>query len=194
MASVKYDTILSNFEGKLTLMQWLKACDASLKTLTEDFSTMSEDLEGLRNDLDETQEFANSLNQRLTAVEERALFVESETDALRGITTDLDTRVTALENAPAGGGLYKHTLSGQTSTMDNIYYVIDGDATPITASNFITRMQNALVIQASTRQPFTNYCAQNGDYSANMSWQSGPTTLASVTINFQNVSDSVTAL
>lgn len=187
MASVKYDTILSNFEGKLTLMQWLKACDASLKTLTEDFGNMSEDVDGLRHDLDETQEFANSLNQRLTAV-------EVDVGALQETTSNLDTRVTALESAPAGGGLYKHTLSGLTSTMDNIYYVIDGDATPITSSNFISRMQNALVIQASTRQPFTNYCSQNGDYSASMSWQSGANAFSMVTINFQNVSDNVTAL
>ena len=187
MASVKYDTILSNFEGKLTLMQWLKACDASLKTLTEDFSDMREDVDGLRHDLDETQEFDASLNQRLSAV-------EIDVDALQETTSSLDTRVTALENAPAGGGLFKHQLHGLTSTMDNISYIIDGDATPITASNFISRMLNALVIQGSTRQPFTNYCSQNGEYSASMTWQSGANAFSAVTITFQNVSDSVTAL
>lgn len=37
MASANYDTILSNFDGKLTLMQWLKKVESAIADLLEDY-------------------------------------------------------------------------------------------------------------------------------------------------------------
>lgn len=161
MASVKYDTILSNFEGKLTLMQWLKACDASLKTLTEDFGELREDVDGLRHDLGQTQEFSNSLNQRLTAVEDRAIFLEGETDDLRGITTNLDTRVTALESAPAGGtSLYLHQITCQSPAfaMQIVTATSDQIQTGLHLSNAHAKLVSVISLSVSnTPLAFVNW-------------------------------------
>lgn len=291
MANIDYNTIISNFDNKLTLLQWLKNVDKALKEMLEaydskadarDLEALQEQVTGIIADVESLQEntatkgdvphyqacvamvidpLTNISGRVLSAYEATqtsiaghdaiqitkggnvlndkqakaylrymcgseyvptyeynepsfSYFITSDLviykpqyDPAYGIAlfyvatlpstqdiSDLDERVTALENAPAGGGFYKHTLSGLTSTMDKPSYIIDGDATPITSSNFISRMQNAFVVQSETRQPFTNYCSQNGETTTAMSWQSGANAFSSVTIDFQNVSDSVTAL
>lgn len=164
MASVKYDTILSNFENKLTLMQWLKNCDEYLKETQTLYSDMSEDLDGLRNDLDETQEFANSLNQRLTDV-------EVDVGTLQETTADLDTRVTALEEAPAGGtSLYLHQMTCQSPafTMQIVTATSDQIQTGLHLSNAYAKLVSVISLNVSnTPLAFVN-------------WQLNPITQGSV--------------
>lgn len=49
MSSVKYDTILSNFDGKVTLLQWLKKVENAIAELLEDYEDKADksDLEAL---------------------------------------------------------------------------------------------------------------------------------------------------
>lgn len=96
--------------------------------------------------------------------------------------------------ASGGGGAYQHRLSGTTASMDVLYQLIDADPTPITNTNFVDRVRFAFAMQSSSRQPFTNYCSQTGQYECTMTWQSGANAFSVDTVNFQNVSDVVTEL
>lgn len=110
------------------------------------------------------------------------------------INSEFDSRIDALEGAPTGTKLYKHTLSGTTSTMDVVSLAVDYNPDPITSANFPTRMENALLIKSSSRAPFiAGYASQNGETSCAMIWVDG-TTLRNLTITYTNVSDTITEL
>lgn len=95
---------------------------------------------------------------------------------------------------PSGGTqLYKHQLSGLTSSMDTPSVVIDADGSAITNTNFTNRMAYALLVQGSSRYPFLQYASQNDQYACAMSWWNG-SSYTGLTVNFQNVSDVVTEL
>lgn len=95
---------------------------------------------------------------------------------------------------PSGGTqLYKHQLSGLTSSTDKPEVVIDADGSAITNTNFPNRIAYALLVQGGTRNPFLQWAAQNDEYACAMSWWDG-SSYTGLTINFQNVSDVVTEL
>ena len=169
MASVNYDTILSNFEGKLTLMQWLKACDASLKTLTEDFSDMSEDLDDLGTRLSSAEV---TIGVHTTNIQDLSSRILNPQSGLEVRVNDLDTRVTALENAPAGGtSLYLHQMTCQSPafTLEIITASSDQIQTGLQLSN------NAYPKFVGVRR-FTI----NGVGVAFVNWQLNPITSSSV--------------
>lgn len=99
------------------------------------------------------------------------------------------------QSLPGGGSkLYKHALSGTTSTMDNVVSAVDYNPDPITNANFPTRMENSLLIKSSTRTPFiAGYASQNGEHSCSMLWVNAGA-LQNLTIDYTNVSDVVTEI
>lgn len=106
MANVKYDTILSNFDNKLTLLQWLKNCDAYLKETETLYSDLSANVAELSGKIAELSGDVATINDDVASLSASLSVVDSNVEAL-------DTRVTALENAPAPSGgtqLYKHAI------------------------------------------------------------------------------------
>lgn len=117
---------------------------------------------------------------------------QNKLTAGEGITIDADNVISC--TASGGGAIYQHRLSGTTSSMDVPSYLFDANPTPITNSNFVERVRFGLLVQSSSKQPFTSYCSQTDQYACSMAWQSSATAFTELTINFQNVSDVVTEL
>lgn len=182
----------------------IKIVNTEYRNIQEQVAKNASDIADLDSKIDETKEEITGgspytidmiYQQNVGQDNSIALLQSGKQDKLTagdGIAIDEDNVISC--TVSGGGGIYQHRLSGTTSSMDVPSYIFDANPTPITNSNFVERVRFGLLVQSSSKQPFTSYCSQTDQYACRMSWQSSETAFSSVTINFQNVSDIVTEL
>ena len=146
--AINKQTIISAFDEKLTLLQWLKTLEKALnEAVITDFESVRVDATHIKLKIN----FADG-----TSVETDNIELPQGPQGEKGDTGEQGPQ------GPKGdtGSLYKHFVVYEDGTNTNGFNIVDSDPTPVTLDNWYSRYNGAVVnnnIGMSLTGPTSNY-------------------------------------